>query len=92
MKQFGTGFLYIFFLAINTIFFGEKNYSGAFVVSIMIGYLWTGNVKRVHISTEKERLFYCLGSGFGAISGLFFTTHCKVWINYQLFFDVLLNR
>jgi len=88
MKQFSTGFLYIFFLAINTVFLGKSNYWGAFTVSIIIGYLWTGNVKRVHISTEKERMFYCIGSGFGAIVGLFFTQYCKVWINIEKLIDI----
>lgn len=89
MKQFSTGFLYIFFLAINTVFLGSINYSGAFTVSIIIGYLWTGNVKRVTVSTELQRIAYCIGSGFGAVAGLFFTQHCKVWINIEKLIDIV---
>ncbi len=88
MKQFLTGFLYIFFLAINTRFLSNANFQGAFICSILIGYLWTGNVKRVSISTQSERILYCIGSGFGSIVGLWATIYCEVWVNWERVLDI----
>lgn len=70
MKLFITGFLQVFFVAVNT-FFISKGYSiGVFACGVTISIIWSYNVKKVSISTFKERLIYSFGAGLGSLLGM----------------------
>jgi hypothetical protein len=69
-KIFTTGFLQVFFVAMNTYFIGKEMYPAVFIVGVLISIIWTYNVKRAAIGSNSERIVYSLGAGIGAVSGL----------------------
>jgi hypothetical protein len=70
IKIFTTGFLQVFFVAMNTYFIGKEMYLAVFIVGVLISIVWTYNVKRAAIGSNTERIVYSLGAGIGAVSGL----------------------
>lgn len=74
MRLFITGFLQVFFVAINTYFLSHKYYLGVMVAGFCISYIWCLNVKKVSISTTKERIIYSCGASCGCVFGLFIST------------------
>jgi len=70
MKLFLTGFLQVFFVAINTFLIGNNNLIGVFICSTLISFIWSYNVKKIVFSSFKNHLLYCIGAGFGALLGL----------------------
>lgn len=71
MKQlFLTGFLQVFFVAINTYFITKQNYIGVLIVSFLISFIWSFNVKKVAFGSLKDRVIYSLGASIGGFSGL----------------------
>jgi hypothetical protein len=70
MKLFITGFVQVFFVAINTYFLSKEFYIGVFICGTIISLIWSWNVKRVAFGSLRERLFYSFGAGFGSIAGL----------------------
>jgi hypothetical protein len=71
MNIFITGFLQVFFVAINTYFLSKEYFAGAFVVSFLISFTWSYNVKKVAFGKKSHRIIYSLGASFGCITGLF---------------------
>lgn len=72
MKLFLTSFLQVFFVAVNTILLANGYVVGIFMASFAISYIWTGNVKKIAFSNQKERIIYAFGAGCGAVSGYYF--------------------
>ena len=70
MKIFITGFLQVFFVAINTYFITKEYYLGVFIVSFLISFIWSFNVKKVAFGTLKDRLVYSFGAATGGLLGL----------------------
>jgi hypothetical protein len=70
LPLFLTGFLQVFFVAINTYFIGKEKYAAVFCIGIVISLIWTYNVKRAAIGSNLERWIYATGAGVGAVSGL----------------------
>ncbi len=70
MKIFITGFLQVFFVAINTFFISKQFLVGSFVSACLINLIWTYNVKKVAFGENRERYIYALGAGIGSLSGL----------------------
>lgn len=70
MKLFTTGFVQVFFVAINTYFLSKEFYIGVFICGTIISLIWSWNVKRVAFGSLRDRLFYSFGAGFGSIAGL----------------------
>lgn len=70
MKLFTTGFIQVFFVAINTYFLSKEFYIGVFICGTIISLIWSWNVKRVAFGSLRDRLFYSFGAGFGSIAGL----------------------
>jgi hypothetical protein len=70
MQLFITGFIQVFFIAINTYFLAKGFYFGVFVCGCIISFLWAYNVKKVSFGTLKDRIYYSLGAGFGSLLGL----------------------
>ena len=70
MKLFTTGFVQVFFVAINTYFLSKEFYIGVFICGTIISLILSWNVKRVAFGSLRDRLFYSFGAGFGSIAGL----------------------
>jgi hypothetical protein len=74
LKLFITGFVQVFFVAINTYFLSKISYLGVFLCAFMISLIWSWNVKKVAFGTTSDRLIYALGAAFGSIVGLLIST------------------
>lgn len=74
LKLFITGFVQVFFVAINTYFLSKIFYLGVFLCAFMISLVWSWNVKKVAFGTTSDRLIYALGAAFGSIVGLLIST------------------
>jgi hypothetical protein len=70
MKLFITGFLQVFFVAVNTFFISRIIYGGVFICGVIISFVWSYNVKKVAFGTFYDRLYYSIGAGFGSLVGL----------------------
>lgn len=71
MNLFITGFLQVFFVAINTYFIANKMLFGTAMAGFTISFIWSFNVKKVAFGTTKDRIIYSLGAGFGSLAGLY---------------------
>lgn len=69
-KIFLTGFLQVFFVAINTYFLSKEFFIGVFICGIIISMIWSWNVKRVAFGSTSDRIYYSIGAGFGSLFGL----------------------
>ena len=74
LKLFITGFIQVFFVAINTYFLSKIFYLGVFLCAYMISLVWSWNVKKVAFGTTSDRLIYALGAAFGSTVGLLIST------------------
>jgi len=70
MKLFITGFIQVFFVAVNTFFISRQIYGGVFIVGFLISFIWSWNVKKVAFGTIEDRLWYSIGAGCGSLIGL----------------------
>lgn len=70
MNLFITGFLQVFFVAVNTFFISHEFYSGVFVCGFIISFIWSWNVKKVAFGSMDDRIYYSLGAATGAYFGL----------------------
>ena len=71
MTLFLSGFLQVFFVAINTYFLSKQFYSGAFIAAFIISIIWSFNVKKVAFGKNIDRFLYAIGAAFGCVVGLF---------------------
>jgi hypothetical protein len=74
MKLFLTGFVQVFFVAVNTYFLSKIFYLGVFLCGFMISLIWSWNVKKVAFGTISDRIVYALGAAFGSVIGLLVST------------------
>jgi hypothetical protein len=74
MKLFLTGFVQVFFVAVNTYFLSKIFYLGVFLCGFMISLIWSWNVKKVAFGTISDRVVYALGAAFGSVIGLLVST------------------
>lgn len=70
LKLFITGFLQVFFVAINTYFISKEFYIGVFICGIIISLIWSWNIKKIAFGSTIDRIVYSLGAGFGSLIGL----------------------
>lgn len=75
MKLFTTGFVQVFFVAINTYLISKGIYLGVFLCGFMISLVWSWNIKKISISTFTERIHYSLGAATGSVTGLLVSTY-----------------
>jgi len=73
MKLLTTGFLQVYFVAINTVFLSRSNYTGVLVAAFLISFVWSWNVHRISVSTWKEKIIYSAGAALGSLAGLLTT-------------------
>lgn len=70
MNLFITGFLQVFFVALNTWLITQKNFIGVLIVSFLISFIWSFNVKKVAFGSMKDRIIYSIGASIGGLTGL----------------------
>lgn len=70
IKLFITGFVQVFFVAINTYFISKQFYAGVFFCAFIISFIWSWNVKKIAFGTMADRIAYALGAGVGSLIGL----------------------
>lgn len=69
MKLFLTGFIQVYFVAVNTYFISKGYLVGVFTCGFLISWVWSYNVKKVAFGNRLDRLIYSLGAAFGALIG-----------------------
>ena len=74
IKLFITGFVQVFFVAVNTYFLSKIFYVGVFFCGFMISFIWSWNVKKVAFGTMSDRVVYALGAAVGGLLGLLVST------------------
>jgi len=70
MKLFLTGFIQVFFVAVNTYLISKAIYEGVFVIGTLISFIWSFNVQKIVFGTIKDKVWYSLGAGSGSLIGL----------------------
>lgn len=65
-----TGFLQVFFVAINTVFISKELIFGVFTASFTISFIWSYNVKKIVFGNMLDRVFYSLGASLGGVIGM----------------------
>lgn len=70
IKLFFTGFLQVYFVAINTYFISTKNLYGTVVAGFIISLIWSFNVKKIAFGNTSDRFVYAFGAAFGSLCGL----------------------
>jgi hypothetical protein len=74
IKLFTTGFVQVFFVAVNTYFLSKEFFLGVFICAFMISFIWSWNVKKVAFGTMIDRIMYAVGAAFGSMFGLVVST------------------
>lgn len=67
---FSTGFIQVYFVAVNTYFIANEIYLGVLIAAFMISLIWSFNVKKVAFGSNTDRVVYALGATFGSLVGL----------------------
>ena len=70
LKLFSTGFIQVFFVAVNTYFLSKSFFAGVFICGFLISFIWSWNVKKIAFGTLNYILSYACGAGFGSLIGL----------------------
>jgi hypothetical protein len=75
ISLFTTGFIQVYFVAVNTFFIANKMYVGVLIASFMISLIWSFNVKKVAFGSMLDRFIYAIGATLGSIVGLFTSSY-----------------
>lgn len=67
---FSTGFIQVYFVAVNTYFIANEMYLGVLIAAFMISLIWSFNVKKVAFGSTTDRVAYALGATCGSLVGL----------------------
>lgn len=67
---FPTGFIQVYFVAVNTYFIANEMYLGVLIAAFMISLIWSFNVKKVAFGSTTDRVVYALGATCGSLVGL----------------------
>ena len=73
LRLFLTGFVQVFFVAVNTVFLSNSNYWGVSIFSFLISFVWTFNVKKIAFGNFLDKIVYSIGAMTGSLLGLLFT-------------------
>ena len=74
LQLFITGFVQVFFVAINTYFLSKEVYLGVVFASFAISMVWSFNIKKLAFGSKTDRVIYALGATLGSVMGLFTST------------------
>ena len=80
LKVFFSAMLQIFLVSTNTYLVANGFMISAGIVGFLLSWVWSWNIKRIAISSNMERLIYCLGAGVGTSFGVAFMTHAKKYL------------
>ena len=72
LRLFLTGFIQVFFVAVNTVFLSNSNYWGVSIFSFLISFVWTFNVKKIAFGNFLDKIVYSIGAMTGSLLGLLF--------------------
>jgi hypothetical protein len=72
---FGTGFLQVSLITAQTWMVSHAALSGMIIVSFLISFVWTINVKRVAFGGWVDRFIYSAGASAGALCGILIAMH-----------------
>ncbi len=70
LTLFITAYLQVLLVSANTYFISNLAWIGIAIAGFGISYLWTINVKKIAISSIKQRLVYSTGAMCGGLSGV----------------------
>ncbi len=70
LTLFVTGFLQVFFVAVNTYFIASKNIYGTLIAGFIISLIWSFNVKKMAFGSVLDRFVYAFGAAVGSACGL----------------------
>ena len=70
MQLFLTGFIQVFFVAINTYFLSKGFYVGVLICGFIISFIWSWNVKKIAFGSTNDRVIYSFGASLGSLFGL----------------------
>ena len=70
VSLYATGFIQVYFVAVNTYCVTKSMYIGVIIASFMISLIWSFNVKKVAFGTTGDRVLYAIGATCGSIAGL----------------------
>lgn len=65
-----TGFIQVLLISLNTAQISHGHILGATIVSFLISWTWTANVRRVSSGTTKDRLSYASGAAVGTLTAM----------------------
>ncbi len=65
-----TGFVQVYFVAVNTVFLSRAMYGGVVIAAFLVSFTWSFNVKKVAFGTMSDRIVYSLGAMTGSLIGL----------------------
>lgn len=65
-----SGFIQVFLVCMNTYFISKEVYTATFIISFLISYVWSLNVKKIAFGTIGDRFVYSSGAAVGAVVGL----------------------
>ena len=65
-----TGFVQVYFVAVNTVFLSRAMYSGVVVAAFLMSFVWSFDVKKVAFGTTADRVIYSVGAMTGSVVGL----------------------
>lgn len=72
-KLFITGFLQVYFVAINTVFLAKSFFIGVAIVAFLISFTWCFNVGKIAAGTINQKIVYSVGASAGSLLGLLTT-------------------
>ena len=73
LKLLASGFLQVYFVAINTVFLSKSFFIGVAFVGFLISFVWSFNVKRIAFGGMKDKVIYSTGAAIGSVLGLLTT-------------------
>lgn len=73
LKLFFTGFLQVYFVAIQTVFLSKSFYIGVPIMGFMISFVWCFNIKKIAFSSIWDKVIYSFGAMIGSVLGLLTT-------------------
>jgi hypothetical protein len=84
LQLFATGFIQVYFVAVNTYFIANEMYLGVLIAAFMISLIWSFNVKKVAFGSTADRVVYALGASFGCLAGLWSSSFVALIVNEKI--------
>lgn len=70
LKLSATGFLQVVLVAFNTYMIATGNWIAVPVISFLISFVWSWNIRKIAFGDFWDRVVYSLGAALGGLSGL----------------------